>query len=90
MSRLCLMMIVFTLLVSAPVLSFAHPDLNYTKSFVRLSEGNIIYLDMPEKSKINECDWMGNCIMVTLTLSIMVIMVITISIIYRESYLRKW
>lgn len=90
MLKISLMLIVITLLFSTPGVSFAHPDLNYTQSFVKFSNGDKMYLEAPEKPKKTECDYVNNCTIVTLIVVIMVIMVITIAITYRESYLRKW
>ena len=89
MFKISLMLMVITLLFSTP-LSFAHPELNYTQSFVKSPNGDKMYLEEPEKLKVSECDYMDNCFLVTLILVIMVMMVITIAITYRESYLRKW
>ena len=76
-------MIIVTLLFSLPISSYAHPEINYTQSFVKFSNGYHMHLKEPEKPR--DCDYMGNCIIIPLVLIIAVIMMIVVFWVRKES-----
>ena len=78
------MIITGTLFLSLPTSSYAHPEINYTQSFVKFSNGDHMHLEEPEKPK--DCDMMGNCLIIPLVLVIVVIMAIVIYFVYKEDY----
>ena len=84
MLKIGLMIITGTLFFSLPVSSDAHPQINYTQSFVKLSNGYHMHLEEPEKLK--DCDMLGNCLIIPLVLVIVVIMAIVIYFVYKEDY----
>lgn len=78
-------MIITTLLFSLPTSLYAHPEINYTQSFVKFSNGYHMHLEEPEKPK--DCDMMGNCLIIPLVLVITAIMAIVIYFVYKEDSL---
>ena len=82
MLKIGLMIIMSTLLFSLPVFSYAHPEINYTQSFVKFSNGYHMHLEEPEKPK--DCDLMGNCLILPLILIIGAIMAIVVFYVYKE------
>jgi hypothetical protein len=79
------MVITSTLFFSLPVPSNAHPEINYTQSFVKFHNGYHMHLEEPEKPK--DCDVIGNCLILPLILVIVVIMVIVIYHVRKEDSL---
>ena len=78
-------MIIMTLLFSLPTSSYAHPEINYTQSFVKFSNGYHMHLEEPEKPR--DCDMIGNCLILPLVLVICVIMAIVIYFVRKEDSL---
>ncbi len=77
------MIIAGTLFFSLPF-SYAHPEINYTQSFVKFTNGHHMHLEEPEKPR--DCDMMGNCLILPLVLVICVIMAIVVYFVRKEDY----
>ncbi len=84
MLKIGLMIITVTLFLSLPTSSYAHPEINYTQSFVKFSNGDHMHLEEPEKPR--HCDVIGNCLILPLVLVICVIMAIVIYFVRKEDY----
>lgn len=84
MLKIGLLVITATLFFSLPVSSYAHPEINYTQSFVKFSNGHHMHLEEPEKPR--SCEVIGNCLIIPLVLVIVVIMAIVIYFVRKEDY----
>ena len=84
MLKIELLVIAGTLFFSLPVSSDAHPQINYTQSFVKFHTGHHMHLEEPEKPR--SCEVIGNCLIIPLVLVIVVIMAIVIYFVRKEDY----
>ncbi len=82
MLKLGFLVITGILFFSLPVSSYAHPEINYTQSFVKFSNGYHFHLEEPEKPR--DCDVIGNCLILPLVLVISVIMAIVVYYVRKE------
>jgi len=84
MLKMGLMVITSILFFSLPIYSEAHPEINYTQSFVKFSNGHHMHLEEPEKPR--SCEVIGNCLIIPLVLVIVVIMAIVVYFVRKEDY----
>jgi hypothetical protein len=85
MLKIGLMVLAGTLFFTLPISSHAHPEINYTQSFVKFPNGYHMHLEEPEKPK--DCDVIGNCLILPLVLVICVIMAIVVYHVRKEDSL---
>jgi len=82
MLKIGLMVLASTLFFSLPISSDAHPEINYTQSFVKFHTGYHMHLEEPEKPQ--DCEVIGNCLILPLVLVIAVIMAIVVYQVRKE------
>ncbi|BDQ31203.1 hypothetical protein NZNM25_02040 [Nitrosopumilus zosterae] len=72
-----------------PTSIYGHPEINYTKSFVKFSDDTHMHLKQPEIKRPTlgeeDCDWLNQCIIITLIGIIGVAMITVVVVVYKKS-----